>query len=95
VTQRLGNVPLSLRIANAAVYLDAFRHVIVGWLWLEQAKTAACTLASAHDPDAVFYRGKLHTCDWFARWELPRAQAWLRVFDPVDTAVLDIQPEWF
>jgi alkylation response protein AidB-like acyl-CoA dehydrogenase len=95
VTTSLRSVSVTLRLANAGSYLDAFGHVVVGWLWLEQAKTAARSLQVAHDTDAAFYRGKVHTCAWFARWELPRVQAWLGVLDPVDTSVLDMQPEWF
>jgi alkylation response protein AidB-like acyl-CoA dehydrogenase len=94
VTASLRKVSVTLRLANAAAYLDAFGHVVVAWLWLEQAKAAARSLA-ANDTAAPFYRGKVHTCVWFARWELPRVQAWLDVLDPVDTSVLDMQPEWF
>ena len=38
VTTSLRAIPdATLRLANAACYLDAFGHVVVAWLWLDQA----------------------------------------------------------
>jgi alkylation response protein AidB-like acyl-CoA dehydrogenase len=78
----------TLRLANASCYLDAFGHVIVAWLWLDQAITAARS-------DADFYRGKSAACRYFFRWELPRIDRWLRLLDPVDRTTLDAADELF
>ena len=86
----------ALRLANASNYLEAFGHAVVGWLWLQQALVAARALAAgAATPAEAFYRGKLHACRWFARWELPRVGAWLAVLDPVDSTALDMADAWF
>src|SRR5262245_15233274 len=71
----------TLRLANAACYLDAFGHVVVAWLWLDQALLAT---RGIDGPDAAFYQGKLAACRYFYRWELPRIDRWLGVLDPVD-----------
>jgi alkylation response protein AidB-like acyl-CoA dehydrogenase len=82
-----GIADVTLRTANAACYLDAFGHVVVAWLWLEQALIAARRVGA---PDDAFYRGKLAACRYFYRWELPRVGRWLGLLDPVDRTPLDI-----
>jgi alkylation response protein AidB-like acyl-CoA dehydrogenase len=97
VTLRLGDVPdAPLRLANATPYLEAFGHAVVGWLWLSQAVAAAQALAAGPAaPGADFYRGKLHACRWFARWELPKLGAWLAVLDPIDRTAYEMDEAWF
>jgi alkylation response protein AidB-like acyl-CoA dehydrogenase len=82
----------TLRLANAACYLDAFGHVIVAWLWLDQAITAA---RAGGGSEAAFYQGKLAACRYFYRWELPRIDRWLRLLNPVDRTTLDVADAWF
>jgi len=81
----------TLRLANAVCYLDAFGHVVVAWLWLEQALIAVRKFGGSDD---AFYRGKLAACSYFYRWELPRIDRWLRLLDPVDRTPLDVVDEW-
>ncbi|MFB9126698.1 acyl-CoA dehydrogenase [Paraburkholderia dipogonis] len=82
-----------LQLANAAAYLEAFGHVVVGWLWLDQAITAS---ARAGGPNANdFHRGKLAACDYFFGWEMPKVPAWLAVLDPVETTPLNMPDQWF
>ena len=82
----------TLRLANASCYLDAFGHVVVAWLWLDQAVSAARVAAG---PDVAFYRGKLAACRYFYRWELPRIDRWLGLLEPVDRTALDFADDWF
>jgi hypothetical protein len=81
----------TLRLANAVCYLDTFGHVVVAWLWLEQALIAVGKFGGSDD---AFYRGKLAACRYFYRWELPRIDRWLRLLDPVDRTPLDVVDEW-
>jgi alkylation response protein AidB-like acyl-CoA dehydrogenase len=81
-----------LRLANAACYLDAFGHVVVAWLWLEQALSAVGGIGG---PDDAFYQGKLAACRYFYRWELPRLDRWLGLLNPVDRTPLDVSEEYF
>lgn len=82
----------TLRLANAACYLDAFGHAIVAWLWLDIAIHAQQAIAGS---DAAFYRGKLAACRYFYRWELPRIDRWLGLLDPVDRTTLDVTDDCF
>ena len=59
-----GQVRLSL--AHATEYLHMVGHVVIGWMWLEQA--AAATGGGAH------HAGKRHAARFFARVELPRVE---------------------
>ena len=78
-------------LANASVYLEAFGHAVVAWIWLEQALAAAGK--SGHDAD--FYRGKLQACAYFFKWELPKIQPQLELLESIDTTTLDMQDAWF
>jgi alkylation response protein AidB-like acyl-CoA dehydrogenase len=82
----------TLRLANASCYLDAFGHVVVAWLWLDQALIAARNIEGS---ESAFYRGKLAACRYFYKWELPRIDRWLGLLDPVDRTVLDTAEDVF
>ena len=86
---------LNKTLANASVYLEAVGHVVVAWMWLEQALLASRQLAAAAAPDAHFYRGKLQACRYFFRWELPKVQPQLELLASIDTTTLDMQDAWF
>ncbi|MBD0416872.1 acyl-CoA dehydrogenase [Tianweitania sp. Rool2] len=72
----LGCKDVALRTANATIYLDAFGHVVIGWLWLWQARIAAQALSNPlSDGERAFYEGKLRACRYFTRHQLPLAHA--------------------
>jgi len=99
VLQRIAKVTQTLyaagdmnkTLANASVYLEAFGHAVVAWMWLQQAMVA--TGKSGHDAD--FYKGKLQACAYFFKWELPRVQPQLDLLESIDTTTLDMQDAWF
>ncbi|HVY19834.1 MAG TPA: acyl-CoA dehydrogenase [Bauldia sp.] len=93
----LGATNQAQRLANATIYLDAFGHVVIGWLWLRQAIVAANVLAAgaASEPDRAFYDGKLAACRYFARYELPLADARLALCESLDSTCLDAPVETF
>jgi hypothetical protein len=62
----------TLALANAVLFLDAFGHTVMAWIWLRQALAAQRGLAAGIAADTDFYRGKLAACRWFYRWELPK-----------------------
>jgi alkylation response protein AidB-like acyl-CoA dehydrogenase len=76
-----------LALANAHAYLEAAGHLVVGWLWLEQALAARGTDA--------FYEGKRAAATYFWRWELPKVTTWLDLLASLDRTVLDSDPAWF
>lgn len=95
VERLFGADDLDVTLANASNFLEVFGHMIVAWVWLEQATVAAKALPQAQDDDRDFYRGKLHTAAWFFRWELPRIDPWLDVLDALDVTALEMQDAWF
>ncbi|GAU86941.1 acyl-CoA dehydrogenase [Bosea sp. BIWAKO-01] len=57
-------------LLNASNFLTGFGHVVVGWLWLDQA---CALLAKGGELDA-FARGKLRACRYHCEAELPKAR---------------------
>jgi len=93
VTQKLYAVgDMNKTLANASIYLEAVGHVVVAWIWLQQALLAAGALGGA---DHDFYRGKLQACRYFFRWELPKVAPQLELLASIDTTTLDMQDAWF
>ena len=69
-------------LAHASVYLNAFGHFVVAWLWVRMASTA-----SEMQTDKNFMQGKTTACAFFMQHELPQAQAWLKIAGD-DTSLL-------
>ncbi|GAA5236621.1 acyl-CoA dehydrogenase [Verticiella sediminum] len=76
-----------LTLANASVYLEAFGHVVLAWVWLQQA------MAVKGDDD--FAQGKRQACRYFFAWELPSVDPQLDLLASLDTTTLDMQEGWF
>lgn len=93
----LGYTDPARRLTNATIYLDAFGHVVIGWMWLRQALVAAEALAAANasTADQDFYEGKIMTCRYFSRHELPLAAARLALCASLDTTSYDAPIEMF
>jgi hypothetical protein len=89
----IGNA--ELRTANAVAYLQAFGHIVVGWLWLDQAVVARAALAEAIATTPNFYLGKLSACRFYFAWEMPKVAAWFKVLGPVERTPLDMADVWF
>jgi butyryl-CoA dehydrogenase len=75
-------------LANAAVYLEAAGHLVVGWLWLEQALVA-------EGRDDALAAGKRQAARYFQHWELPRTGPQLDLLASLDRTVLDMRDAWF
>ncbi len=78
-------------LANATVYLEAFGHIVMAWIWIEQALAAARAPSRSDD----FHRGKFMACQYFIRWELPKVRPMLNLLDSIDTTTLDMKDQWF
>jgi acyl-CoA dehydrogenase len=85
----------AVTLANASVYLEAFGHVVMAWVWLEQALVARTALAQANGEEADFYRGKLAAATYFFAWELPKTGAQFDLLASLDRTTLDMQDAWF
>jgi butyryl-CoA dehydrogenase len=81
------------RLANASLFLDAFGHVVVAWMWLKQAGVAAT--ARAGSDDAPFRAGKMKAAQYFFRYELPTIYPKLALVGALDDTCLEMQPHEF
>ncbi len=85
------------RLANASVFLEAFGHWVLAWVWLAQVHVALSALARAGGSaaEADFYNGKLQAARYFIHWELPKIDPMLDLLDSLDATTLDMQDAWF
>jgi alkylation response protein AidB-like acyl-CoA dehydrogenase len=69
-------------LANATPYLQAFGHVVLGWIWLDVAQADA-------DP------GRRAALRYFFAYELPKIDAWLGVVARREDVCRTMQEGWF
>ncbi len=81
-------------LANASLYLQAFGHIVLAWIWLEVAHTAARRLADEGRHDESFHRGLLQAARYFFRYEVPKTGAWLAVVAARDMTCAEMQDAW-
>jgi alkylation response protein AidB-like acyl-CoA dehydrogenase len=91
----MGQGKVNQALANSALYLNAFGHMVIGWRWLEQAIRAEQGLARGNAADENFYRGKLQAARYFLTWEVPSCHHALNVLENRDPTCLDMQDSWF
>ena len=75
-------------LANSVVYLEAFGHIVVAWMWLEQ-------MLAAEGRTGDFFDGKRQAARFFFRYELPRTAPQLTLLESLDRTTLDMQDAWF
>jgi hypothetical protein len=79
---------IAAALANSAVYLEAFGHVVIAWMWLEQ-------LSAIAGRSGDFYDGKRQAARYFFRYELPKTGPQLDLLESLDRTTLEMRPEWF
>lgn len=83
-------------LANATPYLQAFGHVVLGWIWLDIAIAAQRVRDTRGlGDDDGYLRGKLQAARYFFEYELPRISAWLGVVSTRNGTCREMQEEWF
>ncbi len=75
-------------LANSVAYLEAFGHIVVAWIWLQQV--VACNGRTGD-----FYDGKRHAARYFFRSELPKTGPALDLLAALDRTSLDMRDSWF
>jgi alkylation response protein AidB-like acyl-CoA dehydrogenase len=75
-------------MANSAIYLEAFGHIVVGWMWLEQFNATA-------GQSGAFYEGKRQAARYFFRYELPKTAPQLDLLESLDRTTLEMRCGWF
>jgi alkylation response protein AidB-like acyl-CoA dehydrogenase len=75
-------------LANSVVYLEAFGHVVIAWMWLEQLLATAGRTGD-------FYDGKRQAARYFFRYELPKTGPQLDLLESLDRTTIQMRPDWF
>jgi alkylation response protein AidB-like acyl-CoA dehydrogenase len=75
-------------MANSVVYLEAFGHIVLAWMWLEQFVATA-------GRDGDFYDGKRQAARYFFRYEVPKTAPQLDLWESLDRTTLDMRDAWF
>ncbi len=84
----LGCGDLEAAMANSVVYLEAFGHIVVAWIWLQQ-------VVAAHGCVGDFYEGKRQASRYFFRYELPKTSTQLDLLASLDQTTLGMRDRWF
>ncbi|WP_029112034.1 acyl-CoA dehydrogenase [Mycobacterium sp. URHB0044] len=84
----LGSGDLDVAMANSVVYLEAFGHTVVAWIWLQQ-------VVAAHGCVGDFYDGKRQTSRYFFRYELTKASTQLDLLASLDDTTVGMRDRWF
>ncbi|MBP8235203.1 MAG: acyl-CoA dehydrogenase [Rhizorhabdus sp.] len=74
------------RLANASIFLEAFGHVTLAWIWLEQVGAAAAK-------QGAFFDGKRAAARYFFAYELPKVEPMLALLISGDRTTLDLDPD--
>ncbi|MEH6493675.1 acyl-CoA dehydrogenase [Halopseudomonas sp.] len=91
----MGQGRVNQALANSALYLKAFGHMVIGWRWLQQAVHAQNGLNAGNQADRDFYQGKLQAARYFLNWEVPSCHHDLNVLENRDPTCYDMQDAWF
>ncbi|MGV9866692.1 acyl-CoA dehydrogenase [Rhodococcus koreensis] len=78
----------SAALANSSVYLEAFGHTVIAWMWLEQR-------IATEGKSGDFYDGKRMAARYFFTHELPKVGPQLDLLASRDRTTSDMNPQWF
>jgi hypothetical protein len=81
---------VDLFLANAHLYLEMLGHIVVAWMWLQQAQHAQAARTTATIADQDFYEGKRIACQYFFRYELPKAHRNADLLAKLDDTCLNL-----
>jgi alkylation response protein AidB-like acyl-CoA dehydrogenase len=84
----LASSDIEAAMANSVVYLEAFGHIVVAWIWLQQ-------VIVAHGCTGDFYDGKRQTARYFFHYELPKTAPQLDLLASLDRTTLAMRDSWF
>ncbi|WP_026374836.1 acyl-CoA dehydrogenase [Aestuariibacter salexigens] len=97
IGKALNSEQLDPALANAQCVMNAFAHIVIGWMWMRQATVSEKAL-SAEDlnaDDKHFYHGKVQAAQYYAAWELPTIERDFQLIESMDNACSAMQAEWF
>jgi butyryl-CoA dehydrogenase len=64
-------------LADATIFMEMTGHIIIAWQWLKMATVAVEKINESNfkSNSLAFYQGKVHTMEFFFKYELPHAEA--------------------
>ena len=83
-----GSGDVEAALANSVVYLEAFGHIVVAWIWLQQ-------VLAADGQNGDFFDGKRQAARFFFRYELPKTAPQLDLLASLDRTTLEMREGWF
>lgn len=87
---------VSACLANATIYLDMLGQVTVAWIWLQQAYLAQQKMsAEVGASEKTFLQGKVGTCAYFFRYEVPALHTQCDLLAQIDEHCLHADVNWF
>ena len=87
-TNMFGAGDIDAALANSVIYLEAFGHIVIAWIWLEQ-------FVAADGQSGDFYDGKRQAARYFFRYELPKVTPQLELLESLDRTTLEMRSAWF
>lgn len=87
-TSMFSSGDIEAALANSVVYLEAFGHIVVAWIWLQQ-------LVACNGRTGDFYDGKRQAARYFFRSELPKTAPQLDLLAALDRTTLEMRDGWF
>ena len=87
-TEMFASGDVEAAMANSALFLEAFGHIVIAWIWLDQ-------LCAAEGKIGDFYDGKRAAARFFFRYELPRTGPQLDLLASLDRTTVDMRDTWF
>ena len=79
-----GSGDIEAAMANSVIYLEAFGHIVIAWMWLEQ-------FLPPTGKSGDFYDGKRQAARYFFRYELPKTTPQLELLDSLDRTTLEMR----
>lgn len=64
-------------LADATVFMEMAGHIVIAWQWLKMAVVASNKIKNSDFQynNLAYYEGKIHTMEFFFKYELPHAEA--------------------
>lgn len=76
-------------LADATIFMDLFSTVVIGWQWLKIG------LAALKQPDENFKAGKLHTLDYFYKYEMSKCKGLQKTICNSSDVTIQMQEDMF
>jgi butyryl-CoA dehydrogenase len=77
LSEYAGKSDIERYLSDATVFMEMAGHIVIAWQWLKMALVAAHKIKKSdfQSNSLVFYEGKIHTMEFFFKYELPHAEA--------------------